>query len=375
MRVSELVLVDTSPPGRPGSMGRYADLVWQCAQGPRGLPPVTRLRLALPYGVLACFSPRWRTWVHHAWLLAGRGRLSRGATVVYHVLDGSHAYVADRLPGNRCIVTCHDLIPLLQLRKRLPGTPGPAAVRIIERSARALQRTGLVMAVSENTQRDVEVLLGVSRDRCCVVPHALPLGWGMSPGHECGRQAPEAHVRPIMLHIGNNAPYKNREGVVRVFAKVRGEMDARLVLAGAGRDALTGRIARELGVDSDIQWVQSPSDRRVEALYREARLLLFPSLYEGFGWPVLEAMAVGCPVVASTAGSLPEVAGTAALLAGAHDEAGLAGACLRILRDPECASRLAAQGRARAAEFTLERMAEGLMSAYARVGENRLTSV
>jgi glycosyltransferase involved in cell wall biosynthesis len=138
------------------------------------------------------------------------------------------------------------------------------------------------------------------------------------------------------------------------------------VLAGAPPEKSLVELIASLSLRDAVDFVADPDDDALLRLYRNAALLLFPSLYEGFGWPPLEAMACGCPVVCSMAGSLPEVVGDAALTAAAADEAGLARHCIALLENPELARAMAEKGRAWAGKFTLERMRDDLLTAYDR---------
>ena len=351
-----IILVDTAPRGQRGSMTRYADLML-ASLGPGR---VERVRVALPRWVGALFGPRLGTWVQHVWrFTVGRVWLATRRADVYHVLDGSFAYVAEWLDPARCVVTCHDLIPQLQVAGRIPGKPGPAAVAVMNRSVGVLRKVRRVVAISENTRLDAIRLGGVAPDRISVVPLALAPEW-----FHGGLVVKTSDVLPVLLHVGNSASYKNRAGVIRVFGKVREVMPARLVMVGTRPDPWIRQLAASCGVEPDIEWIPSADDERLKALYRSAALFLFPSLYEGFGWPVLEAMACGCPVVCSSAASLPEVAGDAALLAPAEDEAGLAKHCLALLTQSGLAEQYRSAGVARASGFTVSRLAEGLRKAY-----------
>lgn len=124
------------------------------------------------------------------------------------------------------------------------------------------------------------------------------------------------------------------------------------------------RLADELQIADLVEFRNHPSDDEVNTLYRQARLLLFPSLYEGFGWPPLEAMACGCPVVCSDAGSLSDVVADSALTADADDHERLAAHCLRVLVDPSLAAELRERGSLHASQYTLDRFANELSNIY-----------
>ncbi len=348
--------MDTAPRGQRGSMTRYADLVQAALAG----ESVERVRIALPARISDLFGPRLGTWVQHGWRLsAGRAWLATKQADLVHILDGSFAYLAEGLDPERCVVTCHDLIPRLQLEGWIPGKPGQAAIKIMNRSLRVLARVHHVVAVSENTRQDAIRLAGVDPARISVVPNVLAPDWLKGQGEGVPT------TPPVILHIGNSASYKNRAGVVRVFSQVRKTTPARLVMIGP-RDAVLEQVAAGCGVAQDIEWRETVSEDQLKALYRSASLFLFPSLYEGFGWPVLEAMACGCPVVCSTAASLPEVAGGAALMAPADDEPGLAMQCVAVLTKPEVSAHCRQAGLRHAAGFTVARLAEDLRKVYGK---------
>ena len=140
-----------------------------------------------------------------------------------------------------------------------------------------------------------------------------------------------------------------------------------LQLVGPPETADEREVIRAEAIGDAVSRTGAGPDEALRRHYHGAALLLFPSLYEGFGWPPLEAMACGCPVVCSRAASLPEVVGDAALTAAPDDEDALARHCLDVLLHPGVAGRLQQRGRLRAAEFSLARMADGLREVYLRV--------
>lgn len=359
-----VVLVDAAPRGGLGSMTRYARMVEEAVRNAQPEAAVERMCLALPSSFLGRLPRRVANWIQHGWLwhesrrVLGRPR----AHVLYHVLDGSHAYVARHLPGGCLAVTCHDLIPYLQLQGVLPGAPGRMAASVIRSSMAVVRNAACLTAVSESTKRDLIQHAGVDAGRIEVVNAVLdPLfqrrGGGIVPR--------AAARKPWILHVGNNASYKNRRGVVAVFERVLTRHDVTLILAGPPPTAdVMSRLSMP-HLAGRVRICVDPSDEEVWQLYRQCRLLLFPSTYEGFGSPVLEAMSSGCPVVCASSASLPEVTGGAALMAGATDTEGLATHCMRILDDAELADDLAGRGLMRAAEFSPRRMGEQFWGVYA----------
>ena len=228
-------------------------------------------------------------------------------------------------------------------------------------------RAGAVCAVSQASASDVATLTGRQVDA------VIPLSLRDFPVVDASRPVREA-APPFLLHVGNNGFYKNRLGVACVFAKLaRARPTLGLVFAGGAPDeALLMEIAGQ-GLSDRVKFETNPDDARLSVLYSEAALLLFPSLYEGFGWPPLEAMHFGCPVVCSDAGSLPEVTGDAALRCAPNDIAGFAAAASRILDDQDSARELVARGYRNLERFSAERMASGLIACYERLAAVEVT--
>lgn len=359
MRVA---LISTVPPGERGSMGLYADMVMQALQehAPRSVEvELVSLRSAPAgrrrglTGQLAMLQA-----IHQARQASARARAD-----VCHLLDGSFGYMATGLPMQRTLVTVHDLIPALQARGRFAvPSPGWAARRLINSSLGVLRRAGAVYAISASTALDVLALTGRSVD--AVVHNPL------RPLSAAAIDLPAPSEAPFVLHVGNNGFYKNREGVLRIFAAmVRKHPALRLAMAGPEPTGSMVALARELGIDTRVDWIVAPKDEDLGRLYRQARLLLFPSWYEGFGWPPLEAMAFGCPSVCADTGSLPEVVGDAALIWNPSDIEGFATQALRLLDDSALVRELSERGQHNLRRFNMRSLAEGLLPLYQRLAQ------
>jgi glycosyltransferase involved in cell wall biosynthesis len=281
---------------------------------------------------------------------------------VYHLLDGSFGYMVSGIPWARTLVTVHDVIPALQARGQFSvPRPGWAARRLIASGLRVVSKAGAVCAVSQASANDVAALTGRQVDAI------IPLYLRDFPAVDASRPARRS-AGSFVLHVGNSGFYKNRLGVVRIFAKLaRARPALGLVFAGAAPDETLRQEIRAQKLADRVEFEITPDDARLADLYSEAALLLFPSLYEGFGWPPLEAMHFGCPVVCSEAGSLPEVTGAAALRCAPHDIEGFAAAVSRILDDRDLAGELVARGYRNLRRFSAERMASGLIACYERL--------
>jgi glycosyltransferase involved in cell wall biosynthesis len=174
--------------------------------------------------------------------------------------------------------------------------------------------------------------------------------------------------RPFVLAVSSLAPHKNLGTLVQAIGRIRHRhADLDVVLAGARFDRVFGT---GLLPESGAIQVGYVSDAELKALYQSAACFVYPSLYEGFGLPPLEAMACGCPVVLSSAGALPEVGGNAVLYFDPNDPVALAAAVARVLDEPGLARQLCENGRARAAELTWDRCARQTFAAV----EQALTS-
>jgi glycosyltransferase involved in cell wall biosynthesis len=357
----------TQPAGTLGSMARYAGLVEeaissQCGES-EGLT-VKTIELAWPGD-----KPRWMSdsvysWLNHIWLmLTASFRLRQKRSDLVHVLDGSYAYIVPRSKRTPVVTTVHDLIPALQgtgyFGPEIGSFPGRFVVR---RALAGLRRSSHLVPVSENTARDLSMEIGNEKVPVSVVQAPLEPVFQIAATGSGSRGV--VRESPYVLHVGNNGFYKNRPGVLRIFKHIRGVQELRLIMAGPAPDSTLLALIHELSLEDRVEFIQGIDDDELVKLYSGAALFLFPSLYEGFGWPPLEAMACGCPVVASTEGSLPGVLGEAALMAPAADEEKLASYCESVLNDERLAMGLSDSGRTHASQFTIERMGEQLLAVY-----------
>src|SRR5262249_39691797 len=149
-----------------------------------------------------------------------------------------------------------------------------------------------------------------------VISLGLPYEYKLLPDADAARSRLKSirsfnSNRPFVLHVGSNLRRKNRDGVLRIFARIHNDWDGQLVFAGEPLDTSLRRMAVDLGIVDRVIEVPNPPDELLEVLYNCAVALLYPSRFEGFGWPVIEAQACGCPVVCSNSGPIPEAAGNA----------------------------------------------------------------
>jgi glycosyltransferase involved in cell wall biosynthesis len=236
---------------------------------------------------------------------------------------------------------------------------------------RSIKRARAVIVPSQATRRSVIRLFELDPDRCVVIPHGVEAEFaqGAAPALRSDVRRVLGLPEHYWLQVGTVQPRKNHVTTLRAMARIPAEMRLPLVVVGTFGWSFDPVVAAVHDLDLS-QWVRFlGSVRTVElpALYQMAEAVVFPSLDEGFGLPVLEGFAAGVPVVASNAGAIPEVAGEAALLSPPEDEAALAGDLVRLRTDAELRARLVEAGRARAGLFTWARSAAAHRSVYESV--------
>jgi glycosyltransferase involved in cell wall biosynthesis len=341
-------------------MRRYADMIEQ-GLAERGEDVVVeRIDLAPSAETLARYPAVLRNRLHHL-AIARRAVQLRGtlADSVVHVLDGSFAYVVQLIAPRHSVVTCHDLIPYLQCQGLLGSRPSFPARYIIQRSCKGLVRATRVVTICQQVRQEVIDFVGMNPDAVSVISSPLAAIWTR-------QDLATVHMdRQHMLHVGNGAFYKNREAVIRIFSTVAQHWPGRLVMAGAPPDEQLRTVASSLGLSDRIDFISNPSDEDLRELYLSAKLFVFPSLTEGYGWPPLEAVACGCPVVASDVGGIKEVLGAeGGRWFEPTDEAGMAAACLELLTKPEMAAAIVEAGQKGLENVSIPRLTEALMAVY-----------
>lgn len=287
-----------------------------------------------------------------------------GRVSVFHSPD----FVLPPVWGARTVLTVHDLSFL-----RLPECSSPQLLAYLMGAVpRSIARADMILADSESTRRDLIELLKVPEDRIAVVYPGVEERFRPEIGAEdATRRARYALERPYVLGVGTLQPRKNYARLIRAFGRlVRAhDLPHQLVIAGGAGwlfDDVTATIA-ELGLNDRVRVLGFVPDDDLPALYRGADVFAFPSLYEGFGIPVLEAMGCGTPVVTSDVSSLPEAAGDAALQVPPNDVDALADALWRALSDAVLREDLRARGLTQVRRFTWKQAAKDLIRIYQRV--------
>lgn len=317
----KVLLISNYRPDKQQSMLRYAEML-QRELSTRG----HEARVLHPPTVLGGFAflpgplKKWIGYIDkYLFAPAYLRKHAREADLV-HVCDHSNAMYL-RCAGNQpALITCHDLLAIFAARGAHAGVKIGLTGRILQRWIAAnLSRANHVICVSTKTQDDLETLAPGIRSTTRVIHHHL--NWSYSPALSDAiavaktKSGIEAETE-YLLHVGGNQWYKNRLGVMKIFSELRKYprfRNVKLIMAGKpwtyemrqyfNSSALTNEIIERVEVSND----------ELQAFYSGAIALLFPSVEEGFGWPVLEAQACGCPVITSNRAPMTEIAGEAAL--------------------------------------------------------------
>jgi glycosyltransferase involved in cell wall biosynthesis len=288
---------------------------------------------------------------------------------VVHVCDHSNAVYIRRLHAIPHVVTCHDLIAIRSALNEFPGQRTGWTGRQLQRMILAgLRQARRIVCVSAATRADVLRLTQRPAARVTVVPNGLNYPFAPMDAADCRPRLARLGIpagRPLLVHVGGNAWYKNREGVLRIFAAVlRQGVDATLVMVGKPWSAQMRLIASSSGLDGRAVEIVDADGEDLRALYSTAHALLFPSLYEGFGWPIIEAQACGCPVITTDRAPMSDIAGADAILIPAEDPQSAAKAIVSRW-EAMVAQRLT--GAANAAKYSVASMIDGYLREYAAV--------
>ncbi len=295
-------------------------------------------------------SPNYslREQIHIPWLLM------RERPDVYHA---PHYVLPPAVPC-RSVVTIHDTIHLM-FPQYLPNRGAYAYARSLMWAA--TKRSDRILTVSESSKRDIMHYFSVAPEKIVVVYNALDERFGIEPpAGEIAMVRERFQLdHGFVLYVGNIKPHKNLVRLIEAFDGLRrdGFDDLKLLIIGdeISRWPALRRAVHRYKLHKHVRFLGFQSDETLASLYRLAAVFVFPSLYEGFGLPPLEAMASGTPVVTSNVSSLPEVAGDAALLVDPYDVDEIKNGIKRVLTDPVLREDLRRRGLQRAREFSWER--------------------
>lgn len=301
-----------------------------------------------------------------------REQLSLPLAVAREKVDVYHAphYVLPMLTSGRRVVTIHDCIHLM-FPEYLPYRLGKVYARTMMSSA--TRRAHRILTVSESSKRDILRFFPVKPEKISVIYNAIDEQFRVPPSDDAIARVRERYQLgdPFVLYVGNVKPHKNVERLIEAFALLRRRAaeGLKLVIIGdeISKHQTLRRAVHRHKLYKHVRFLGFVPDDTLSVLYRLAGVFVFPSLYEGFGLPPLEAMACGAPVIASNVSSLPEVVGDAAFLVDPYSSEAIANAIMKVLSDSTLANCLRAKGFARAQDFSWERSVARTLEIYREV--------
>ena len=284
---------------------------------------------------------------------------------IYHLpspaLIGPHS--------GKLIVTIHDLI-----YKTCPQAHNPQTIELTEKYMQAIAaKADKIICISENTRRDLHSYLDILPERSCVVyngvDHKIFYPLSAQERLSAAILLKEFGVdKPYILYVGTIEPRKNLNGLLESFAllKTQNVFKGQLVVVGMKGWMLEniGSLVKKLGIEQEVIFTGFISDVQLCQLYNMAEVFVFPSFYEGFGFPILEAFCCGVPVITSVTSSCGEIAGEAAICIDPGDCKAIANAMARVLSDKILKESLSKAGLKRAQEFSFLTMAEKTLAIY-----------
>lgn len=291
-------------------------------------------------------------------------------------VDLFHAphYVVSPLTQCPFVVTIHDCIHL-RFPQYLPNQLAPRYARtMMQTSARRSRR---VLTVSQASKQDIVHYLRVPPDKVEVIYNALDERLATPPTKEEMARVRDRYQldSPFILYTGNIKPHKNVDRLIEAYALLRkqGVVDAKLLIIGdeVSKYPNLRRLVHRHQLHPYVRFFGFVSDEMLATLYRLATVFVFPSLYEGFGLPPLEAMAAGTPVITSNVSSLPEVVGDAALLIDPMDPQSIADAMARVIGDHQLREELVRRGHDRVRSFSWQRSVTRVRDVYQELGTPR----
>jgi glycosyltransferase involved in cell wall biosynthesis len=363
-----ILLVAPHPADRIVSIERFAECLHEGLRGResvRLIRPASKLaRRARPGSSLA----KWLAYLDKFVIFPGALRRAAAEARLVHYLDQScaiHSLPRGTVPQ---LLTCTDMIAVRSAAGQSPQHRTRWTGRRLQKLVLAgMQRCDRVACISENTRREVLRFARVDASRLSVVPMGLRHDFAPAEPARAARIANEVGAKqPYLLHVGGNQWYKNREGAIRIFAQVaRARPNLCLILAGRPLSPEMEDVTRELGCANRVRVAADCTDKELESLYSAAELLLFPSLHEGFGWPIIEAQACGCPVVTTDSDPMNEVGGESATLIHPENVAEAAAAVQRLLdSSAETRAAIVRAGLQNAARYSRSSMIDAYSGLY-----------
>ena len=324
----KVIIISNYLPDKQDSMLLFSELISSSLSN-KGVI-VQTIRPIERAGKLRNFFPKLEKWLFYIDkylffpldLLAYIWKTRGVQDAVYHITDHSNALYSLLFHNQPLVVTCHDVLAIRSAIGEIPENPTGFNGKLLQKTILyGLKRVRRIVCVSQNSASELRRLIGNCSSKITTALNPLnfdyyPLSeeFALQKTSSLGDAIAFAKRDKFILHIGGNQWYKNRLGVCKIYAYMarerigRGYKVPHLILAGKEPSAELRRYVAE-NSDLPVRFVVSPASEELQALYSLATVLLFPSLEEGFGWPILEAMACGCPVITTAKSPMTEVGG------------------------------------------------------------------
>jgi glycosyltransferase involved in cell wall biosynthesis len=315
----------------------------------------------LPYGITIRYA-RYFSYLNQA-------RKNQGK--INHIIDQSYAHLLNILDFKKTIITVHDLIPILAWKNLIPGLSYPHFPLLYKLSIASLSKARAIIAVSQSTKNDLITYCGLDASNITVIHNGINKSFYSFSNEKkiISREHfgfPDINTH-IVLIVGTQS-YKNILISFKVACKLQHILNKNLQVVWLGaHNQMSIEYSKLFNLKNRVITLRDLNLNQLVELYNSVDCLLFPSLYEGFGLPLLEAMACGTPVITSNVASIPEVVGDAAIMLSPSDVNGFAVALKNILENETLRNDYIKRGYTNASRFTWERCASKVLSLYKKV--------
>ena len=286
---------------------------------------------------------------------------------INHIMDHGYAHLMARLDPATTVLTVHDIIPILAGRGLIRGVTSQKRAHLAEWTARFYKKAARIIAISENTKRDLVQHCGCDERRIRVIYYGINTQHSPRPGltQESSREDLDLPRNKYLVLITGREFYKNQSTSLKVMELLQKQYGENISLVRLGGESTTWRnLVKHSPFRRQVIQIDYLATEIMPELYNAVDCVLFPSWYEGFGLPPVEAMACGTPVVTSNVASLPEACGNAGVMAAPDDVKELANGTTRLLNDPEFRQSQIARGLAHAKQFDWEKNASQTLGVY-----------
>lgn len=299
--------------------------------------------------------------------------VTRQPADIVHIIDHTSGHVARWLnkAGQSVVVTCHDLVQLIYPENTGETSLPQLSLAAWRYSVEGMQQADKIISVSSNTKQDIISQLQIESDCITVIPNAVESQFGLLSPDKVKDFRQEQGLEPetiCLINVGSAHPRKNLDTVLKVLNRLKKRgINAHLWKVGSDFSPKQQQLIQAYGLEEQITHLGKPDTCSLIQIYNAADILLAPSIYEGFGFTILEAMACGTPVITSNVSSLPEVAGDAAILLDPLDVEGMVEAINQLQIDTTYRQTLTDRGLARANLFSWKKTAEQVAEVYEKL--------